>query len=66
MQNKRPGRSNHHGPKMSYLEEPVTTNLLPSVDTQRRLIKLYFEHVHPVLPIVFREEVSEGWAALNR
>lgn len=52
--------------KPYYVEQRVTPATLPDVETQRRLIDLYFAHVHPVLPIVDRAQFLESWDAYVR
>ena len=45
-----------------YLEaQPVSEELMPPIHMQERLISLYFTHVHPVLPIIHRNDFLEEW-----
>ncbi|KAF8297788.1 hypothetical protein DL93DRAFT_759698 [Clavulina sp. PMI_390] len=46
-----------------YVEERPKSvwGAMPGVEKQRRLLDLYFAHVHPIIPIVDKEEFYEAW-----
>ncbi|KAF8511182.1 fungal-specific transcription factor domain-containing protein [Gautieria morchelliformis] len=39
---------------------------LPSIPTQEHLLRQYFHYVHPILPIVNRDEFWDHWASLQK
>lgn len=49
--------------KHPYLEQTVSVIDMPTLEVQERLIFLYFAHVHPILPILHRDEFFEAWDA---
>lgn len=49
-----------------YLEERSTMiEAMPKLDAQRVLINLFFAHVHPVLPIIDRDEFFQAWEEMS-
>lgn len=50
---------------LPYLEQVVSVTDMPSLEMQERLIFLYFAHVHPILPILHRDEFFEAWDAVR-
>lgn len=57
-----PSHTQGEGEDIPYLEAQPTLEM-PPIHVQERLISLYFSHVHPVLPIIHRDDLLEAWRA---